>query len=95
MHAETKLGMFLSTLTAYDIGMQTKLTKSNLVFNISRAILPNRATSSRAYLRGLAPRQHSCETSQRRRAVGGTVSDLTGPGIELQTSQPNSQMPQK
>ena len=35
--------------------------------------------SGEAYLRGLAPRQHSFEeTSQRRRDVGDTVSNLTG-----------------
>ena len=43
--------------------------------------------SSRACLRGLAPGQNSSEeTTQRRRAVGDTVSDLTSPEIEPQTS---------
>ena len=37
--------------------------------------------------RSLAPGQHSYEeTLQRWRAVGDIVSDLTGPGIEAQTS---------
>ena len=44
--------------------------------------------SSVTHIRGLAPGQHSSEeTSQRWRAVGGTVSDLTGPGTESQTSR--------
>ena len=39
-------------------------------------------TSGEAHLRGLALGQLSFEeTLQRRRAVGYTVSDLTGPGI--------------
>ena len=40
-----------------------------------------------AHLYGLTPPQHSYEeTSQRWRAVGKTVSDLIGPGIEPNTS---------
>ena len=50
--------------------------------------MAKRVTSSGAHLRGLAPGQHSSEvTSQRRRAVGDTASDLTGPEIEPQTSR--------
>ena len=42
-----------------------------------------RVTSSGAHLRGLARGQHSSEeTSQRWRAVGDTVSNIAGPGIE-------------
>ena len=52
---------------------------------------PKRVTSGGANLRGLAPGQHSSEeTSQRRRTVGGTASDLTGPGIEPQISRTDS-----
>ena len=41
----------------------------------------------RIYLRGLAPGLHSSEeTWQRWRAVGDTVSNLNGPGIEPTTS---------
>ena len=41
--------------------------------------------------RGLEPGQHSFEeTSQRWRAVGYTLSDLTGPGIEPRTSHADS-----
>ena len=39
-----------------------------------------------AQLRGLTPGQHSSkETSQQWRAVGDTVSNSTGPGIEPET----------
>ena len=48
---------------------------------------PKRVTSGGIHL-GLAPGQHSSEkTSQRWRAVGDAVPDLTGPGIEPQTSR--------
>ena len=47
--------------------------------------------SSRTDLCGLAPGQHSFEESPlQRQAVGDTASDLTGPGIEPQTSCTNS-----
>ena len=56
--------------------------KSNLHY--TRRITPKRVTSCGAHLRGLAPGQHSSEeTSQR-------CADLTGPGIEPQTSQTDS-----
>ena len=46
-------------------------------------------TSGRRHHRGLAPWQHSSkETSQRWRAVGDTVTDLTGPVIELKILAP-------
>ena len=51
--------------------------KLNQIF-IILAVL-RRVTSCGAHLRGLAPGQHSSEEmSQRWRAVGDTVSDLTG-----------------
>ena len=59
-----------------------KLQISNLhyIYNITS----KRVTSGGIHLHGLAPGQHSSEeTSQRWQAVGNTVSDLTGPGIEL------------
>ena len=49
----------------------------------SCSITPKRVTSGGIDLRDLSPGQHSSEqTSQRRRAVGDTVSDLTDSGIE-------------
>ena len=43
------------------------------------------------YLRGLAPGQHSSEeTSQRWRAVGDVVSNLTDPGIKPRFSRTNT-----
>ena len=47
----------------------------------------------RAHLRSLASGQHSSEeTSQRWRAIGDTMSDLTGSGIEPQTSHTDRDM---
>ena len=60
-----------------------KSKKSNLPY--TRGITPKRVTSGGIHLRGLAPGQHSSkETSQWWRAVGDTVSDLTGQRIELE-----------
>ena len=65
-----------------------KKKKSNLHY--TRGITLKRVTSSGAHLRGLAPGLHSSEeTSQWWRAVGDTA-DLTGPGIEPQTSRTDS-----
>ena len=51
----------------------------------THGITPKRVTSGGAHLRGLAPGQHSSkETLKRWRAVGVTVSDLTGLEIEPQ-----------
>ena len=56
----------------------------NQIF-IILAITPKRLTSGRAHLRNFAPELHSSlETSQCLRAIGDTVYDLTGPGIEPQ-----------
>ena len=64
-------------------------SKSNLHY--ARGITPKRVTNGESHLRCFAPGQHSYEeTSQRRRAVGDTVSDLTGAGIEPQTSHTHS-----
>ena len=64
-------------------------SKSNLYY--TRGITPKRVTSSGAHLRCFALEQHSSEeTSKRWQAVGDTVSDLTEPGIESQTSRTDS-----
>ena len=58
--------------------------KSNLP--CARGITPRCATSGRAHLRDLAPKQRSSEeTSRRWRAVADSESDLTGPVIEPET----------
>ena len=62
------------------------ILKSSL-YSRSRGITPKSVTSNGAEFLGLAHVLHSSEeTWQRWRAVGNTVSDLTGPGIEPQTS---------
>ena len=54
-------------------------------------VAPKRVTGGGGHLSGLAPGQHSSEEiSQRWRAVGNTVYDLTGPGMEPQTSSADS-----
>ena len=59
--------------------------KSNLHY--ARGITPKCVTNGESHLRCFAPGQHcSEETSQRRRAVADTVSDLIGAGIKPQTS---------
>ena len=59
--------------------------KSNL--HCTRITTSKRVTSDKLHLRDLAHGQHSSEeTSQRLRAVGDTVSDLTGPRTERKTS---------
>ena len=61
-------------------------SKSNL--HDTRSDTPKPETCGGIPLRGLALGQHSWEnTSQRWRAVGDTVSDLTCPYIDLQTSR--------
>ena len=53
---------------------------SNLYYRPTRNITPKSVTSGGAHARGLAPEhQNPEETRQRWRAVGNTVSDLTGP----------------
>ena len=57
---------------------------SNQIFIILAVLRRSGST----HIRGLASGQHSSEeTSQLWRVVGDTVSDLTGPRIEPQTSQ--------
>ena len=54
----------------------------------TRGITLKRVTCGRAHLLGLAPAHHSCErTSQHWRAVGDTVSDLTGRKLKFDTSR--------
>ena len=63
--------------------------KSNLHY--TRGITPKHVTSGGVHFRGLAPGQHSSEkTSQWWQAIGDTVFDLTGPGIEPQTNRTDS-----
>ena len=58
--------------------------------------MPKRVSSVEAHIRGLAPQLHiSKETSQRWRVVANTVSDLTGPTIELQTPRTDSNTSQQ
>ena len=53
-----------------------------------RGVTPKRVTNGGVHLHGLARGQHSCEeTSQLSRAAGDTLSDFTGPGIELGTPE--------
>ena len=56
-------------------------TKINFVafFPSTHGITSKRVTNDGIHLRGLAHGQHSEETSQRRRVVDGTVSNLNGP----------------
>ena len=64
-----------------------KIKKSTL----SRGISPKFVTSDGTHTRRLAPAQHSSEaTSQRWRVIEDTVPNLTGPGIESQTSRVDS-----
>ena len=57
-------------------------------FPYTRVITPKRVTSGWAHLRCLAPGQHSSEeTSQLWQGVDDTVSDLTDPGFEPQSSR--------
>ena len=52
------------------------------------SIAPKRVTSGGVHLHGIAPEQHSSEaTSEWLRAVGDTVSDLTGQVIERKISR--------
>ena len=66
-------------------GMYFK-SKSNLYY--TRGITPKHVTSGGAHLRSLAPGQHA-ETSQRWRAVGDTVFNVTG--LEIDPTPPNQQ----
>ena len=73
------------------------LRKSNeiliILVSLNSLLYRNVVASGRAQPRGLAPGQRSSkETSQRLRAVGYTVSDLTGLGIESQTFRIDSEM---
>ena len=64
-----------------------------ILVSLNLLLYRNVVASGRARPRGLAPRQRSSkETSQRLRAVGYTVSDLTGLGIESQTFRIDSEI---
>ena len=71
-------------LHAYILNQKTNL-------HHTRSITPMRVTSSEVHLRGLASGQHSFnEISQRWRAAGDTVLDLTSLGTKPQTSHTNN-----
>ena len=59
--------------------------KSHLHY--TRGITPKRITSGGAHLRCLAPAQHSSREISQRWRVWRHFADLTGPGIEPQTSR--------
>ena len=81
--------LYLSRTSLIMTESNKKKSKSNLHY--TRGITPKHVTSGGTHLCGLGPGQHSCEeTSQRWQAVGNTVFDLTGPGIESQTFRTDS-----
>ena len=64
-----------------------------ILVSLNSLLYRNVVASGRARPRGLAPGQRSSkETSQRLRAVGYTVFDLTGLGIESQTFRIDSEI---
>ena len=64
-----------------------------ILVSLNSLLYRNVVASGGARPRGLAPGQRSSkETSQRLRAVGYTVSDLTGLGIESQTFRIDSEI---
>ena len=64
--------------------LEIEVEETNLYY--ACGITSNGVTSGVAYLHDLAPGQHSSEeTSQRWRAVGGTVHDLTDPRFDPRT----------
>ena len=63
----------------------TEWKQKNQIFSILVVLTPKRVTSDGDHFRGLAAGQHSSEkTSQWWQAISDTVTDLTGPVIELQ-----------
>ena len=67
--------------------LYSNLKKSNL--DHTRDITPESVASGEAHLSDLAPGQHSFEeTSQRLRAMGDTVCDLTDLGIKPRPTAP-------
>ena len=62
----------------------------NLIYRYTRCITPKGATSWRAYLRVIAPAGNTApfEMSQRWRAVGKAVSDLTCPSVRFDLRPP-------
>ena len=77
--------------TSLDSFLHCSVGFSFKILHYTRNITTKRVTFWRVRLRDLAPGQHSCEeTLQRWRAVCETLSDLTSPGIELQTFLTNS-----
>ena len=78
---------------SFKIGIDTFRRKNEKKSNhhYTRGITPKRVTSGGVHLFSLAHGQHSYEeTTQMWRAVGDTLSDLTGLGIEAQTFRTDS-----
>ena len=76
----TKNEEFWRVLNSENIGSCLKLCFLKPNLHYTRDISPKRVRSDGAHHHGSAPRQHCSEqTSQRRRAVGGAVSDWAGP----------------
>ena len=66
-------------------------SKKNQIFVTALVSKNVHVTSGEVHFRRFAPVLHgSLETSQGRQAVGDTVSDLLGPGIEFQTYRTDS-----
>ena len=67
---------------------------TNQVFHCTRCITPNRATNLRGPSSSYCARATTYfeEMPQRLRAVGNTVSDLTGPRFEPQTSRSKDEL---
>ena len=66
----------------------SKSKKSNLHY--TRHVTPKRVTSCWAHLRGLAPGQHSSKEASMVASRWRQCVDLTGPGIQPQTSRIDS-----
>ena len=68
---------------------KVNIKESNLHYIHYVGITPQHLTNGGVHFRGLAPGQHSSEeTSQRWRAIGDTVTDLTGLGFEPTPTAP-------
>ena len=87
-----KCGVSAVTMAAHNIFLKIKQILIILV-SLNSLLYRNVVASGRARPRGLAPGQRSTkETSQRLRAVGYTVSNLTGQRIESQTFRIDSEI---
>ena len=78
---------------AYTLSLLIDILNQNQKRNLqySRGIAPMCVTRGEAHLLDLETGQHSSEeTTQRWRAVGDTVPNMTGPAIKLRTSRTDS-----